>query len=125
MIHVCVILTFKLVKCILQHRFERSKSDKLGCFLIFYFFLQDSRRSLRPRSRRAAAPLAHVHLGTQAFPRDMDSHELRAGLCPGPGVARGPQLPHRLQPLPQNGVRDQIPHPEDPPCPESVSLGEI
>lgn len=91
----------------------------------FVVLLQDTRRSLCARSRRAPAPVSHSHIRTPDVPRDVGSHEPRTGLYPGAGVARGPQLPHRLQPLPQNGVRDQIPHPEDPPPPESLSLGEI
>lgn len=86
---------------------------------------QDSGRSVCSGSRRAAASLSYAHVGTPALPRDLGGHEPRDGLRPGAGVARGPQLPHRLQPLPQNSIWDQIPHPEDPPRAESVSLGEI
>lgn len=97
---------------------------------MFYPLLQDSRWpflsiSLVPGKFWKPASLSCASRSLPSIPRDLVTHGQQSGLSAGARLPGRPQLPDRLRPVPQDRIRDQIPHPQDPPRPKPFPLGEV
>lgn len=98
--------------------------------IMFCPLLQDSRWpflsiSLLPGKFWKPASLSYVNRSLPSIPGDLVTHDHQSGLSAGARLPGRPQLQDRLRPLPQDRIRDQIPHPQDPPRPKPLPLGEV